>query len=114
MDRLYAEHQDRYQFFLVYTREAHPSMLVNEHHATWDGRIELANRLCESHDLRLPILLDDVDDEVGLAYGGLPERAIIINRDGVVAFKSSRDGGTGPSFNLVDELEQALQSCTGL
>ena len=36
---------------------------------------------------RIPILLDDVDDAVALAYGGWPDRLYLIGRDGRVAFQ---------------------------
>ncbi len=41
---------------------------------------------------RIPVLLDDVDDEVALAYGGWPDRLYLIGRDGRVAFQ----GGSRP------------------
>ena len=39
---------------------------------------------------RIPVLLDDVDDAVALAYGGWPDRLYLIGRDGRVAFQGER------------------------
>ena len=39
---------------------------------------------------RIPVLVDDVDDAVALAYGGWPDRLYLIGRDGRVAFQGER------------------------
>jgi hypothetical protein len=52
----------------------------------------------------MPLLVDDLDDRVGHAYSGMPDRLYVIGRDGRVVYK----GGRGPfGFNAA-EMEQSL------
>ena len=53
----------------------------------------------------MPVLVDGVDDRVGHAYSGMPDRLYIIDRDGKVAFQEPDAGHSG--FNPA-EMEQAL------
>ena len=56
-----------------------------------------------------PVLLDDVDDAVALAYGGWPDRLYLIGRDGRVAFQ----GEPGPDGFKPEELAAAIESELG-
>jgi hypothetical protein len=38
----------------------------------------------------MPILVDGVDDRVGRAYSGMPDRLYLVDRKGKVVFKSGR------------------------
>jgi hypothetical protein len=116
LEELYDRNGDSVAFFIVYIREAHPE----------DGWVLEANRddgialvdptsLAERADAaqacalrlrtRIPVLLDDVDDEVALAYGGWPDRLYLIGRDGRVAFQ----GGRGPDGFKPEELAAAIR-----
>lgn len=93
LEELYDRFGGRVAFFLVYIKEAHPE----------EGRVLKENRECgivvreptslveraavaESCVLRLgirmPVLLDGVDNGVARAYGGWPSRLYLIGRDG--------------------------------
>jgi hypothetical protein len=52
----------------------------------------------------MPLLVDEIDDRVGRAYSGMPDRLYIIDREGKVAFKSGR----GPFGFKPGEMEQML------
>lgn len=67
-------------------------------------RTRVAVECCESLKLSLPMLVDDIDDAVGKAYSGFPDRLYLIDRDGRVAYK----GGRGPYGYKPRELEQTL------
>ena len=58
---------------------------------------------------RIPVLLDDVDDAVALAYGGWPDRLYLIGRDGRVAFQ----GEAGPDGFKPEELAAAIETELG-
>jgi hypothetical protein len=55
-------------------------------------------------EISMPLLVDDIDDRVGHAYSGMPDRLYVIDRDGKVAYK----GGRGPFGFKSGEMEQAL------
>lgn len=67
-------------------------------------RTRVAVECCESLKMSLPLLVDDIDDAVGRAYSGFPDRLYLIDRDGRVAYK----GGRGPYGYKPRELEQTL------
>jgi hypothetical protein len=52
----------------------------------------------------MPLLVDGMDDKVGKAYSGMPDRLYLIDREGRVAYK----GGRGPFGFKPGELEQAI------
>jgi alkylhydroperoxidase family enzyme len=103
------------QFLGVYVREAHPTdgwrMASNDRAGiaiaqprTTEERAGVAGRCCQALHMTLPLLVDEVNDAVGHAYSGMPDRLYVIGRDGRVVYK----GGRGPfGFNAA-EMEQAL------
>ncbi len=112
---MYQQYKDRVAFLGIYVREAHPidgwatrgneKAGINVTQPTdMKGRFEVA-RQCTAHlDLTVPLLVDEMDDRVGHAYSGMPDRLYLIDRDGKVAYK----GGRGPFGYKPKELEQAL------
>ena len=117
LEALYERHRDRVAFFIVYIREAHPEdgwvleanredgiALVDP--TSLGGRADAAQACALRLRTRIPVLLDDVDDEVALAYGGWPDRLYLIGRDGRVAFQ----GGRGPDGFEPAELAAAIES----
>src|SRR5262245_59056229 len=110
-----ARYSDRVDFYAVYIREAHPadgwSMESNdrvgitiEQPKSVADRNRVAAQSCSSLDMAIPLLVDGIDDAVGQAYSGFPDRLYLIDRDGKVAYK----GGRGPYGYKPRELEQSL------
>jgi alkylhydroperoxidase family enzyme len=67
-------------------------------------RESIAKRCCEALQISMPLLVDEMDDRVGHAYSGMPDRLYLIDREGRVAYKSGR----GPFGFKPGELEQSL------
>ena len=112
---MYARFKDRVDFYAVYIREAHPSdgwsMESNERVGikvaqpkTSKERTQVASHCCAALDMAIPLLVDDIDDTVGRAYSGFPDRLYLLDRTGRVAYK----GGRGPFGYKPRELEQTL------
>jgi hypothetical protein len=103
------------EFLAVYVREAHPidgwrmdsndrvGVAVAQPKSTFQ-RIEVATQCHDLLEMSMPVLVDGVDDSVGRAYSGLPDRLYVIDRAGKVAFKSGR----GPFWFNPGEMEQSL------
>jgi hypothetical protein len=117
LEELYDRHGDDVSFFIVYIREAHPEdgwvladnrrqQIVLVDPVSLDERAETAGACALRLATRIPILLDDVDDAVALAYGGWPDRLYLIGRDGRVAFQGER----GPDGFKPDELAEAIKT----
>lgn len=112
---MHNRYKDKAQFLAVYVREAHPTdgwaMSSNdkvgisfEQPKTLADRIGVAQKCCSSLEINMPLLVDEVDDRVGHAYSGMPDRIYVIDRDGKVVYK----GGRGPFGFKPGEMEQAL------
>ena len=116
LEQLYDRYGDEVAFFIIYIREAHPEdgwVLADNRReeiavvdpVSIDERAEAADACAVRLQTRIPILLDDVNDEVASAYGGWPDRLYLIGCDGRVAFQ----GGEGPFGFKPEELAHALE-----
>ncbi len=117
LEELHERYGDRVAFVVVYIREAHPEdgwvLAENRREdvaladpTSLDERAEAAGACVLRLLTQIPVALDDVDDEVALAYGGWPDRLYLIGRDGRVAFQ----GGRGPDGFRPEELEAAIEA----
>ena len=120
LEELYDRHKDEVAFFIVYIREAHPEdgwVLADNRRdevaladpTTLEERAAAADACVVRLDTQIPVLLDDVDDKVALAYGGWPDRLYLIGRDGRIAFQ----GGRGPDGFEPAELARAIEAELG-
>ncbi len=71
---------------------------------TLDERVEIAGKCQGALEISMPLLVDGVDDRVGHAFSGMPDRLYVIDREGKVAYQ----GGRGPFGFKPGEMEQAL------
>jgi hypothetical protein len=96
-------YRDRASFALVYVAEAHPvdewQMAANveegvllSQHTTFDERVTAARLTAQRLGLRMPILVDGMDDAASAAFAAWPERIYVADATGRVAFV----GGPGP------------------
>jgi len=99
----------------VYVREAHPvdgAFSANNENAgiiikqprSLPERTEVARTCTAALEITMPLVVDTIDDRVGHAYSGMPDRLYVIDSDGKVAYQ----GGRGPFGFKPGELEQAL------
>jgi hypothetical protein len=103
------------EFLAVYVREAHPTdgwrmssnddagISIKQPQSELE-RSSVAKTCCESLKVSMTMVVDEMDDRVGHAYSGMPDRLYLIDRDGRVAYK----GGRGPFGYKPGELEQSL------
>ena len=99
----------------MYVREAHPidgwrmesndrvGVAVAQPKSDFQ-RVEAATQCHDLLEMSMPVLVDGIDDRVGNAYSGMPDRLYVVDREGKVAFKSGR----GPFWFNPAEMEQAL------
>jgi hypothetical protein len=117
MEQLYALWKDRAEFLRVYVREAHPvaadqpatstnarAGLLIKQPTTFEERCDVALKFTSAMQLKTPLVVDEIDNRVGKAYGGSPDRLYLVDRDGRIAFA----GGPGPFGFNPRELEQSL------
>ena len=76
-----------FEFFIVYVREAHPG----EHfpyHASFEQKLAHARNFQELEEVKIPILVDDLRGTAHQAYGLRPNMIYLIDREGIIAYKS--------------------------
>ncbi len=116
LEALYRKRKDQVEFLRVYVRKAHPSDshaptatnaragLLIKQPMTFDDRCRVAERCTMALKIETPMVVDGIDNRVGEAYGGWPDRLYLIDREGRVAYQ----GGPGPFAFNPSELEQSL------
>jgi len=115
MNQMYDTYKDRVAFLIVYIMEAHPLEwdgtgggklpVPIAQHKTDEERHNAAQTCKAGLDLKLPFVVDRIDDKIGTVYGGRPDRIYIINKDGTIHYK----GGKGPKGFKVGEAETSLK-----
>ena len=120
LHELWETWRDEVCFVVVYIREAHPEegwvvtpnrdegIQVNDPAST-DARLEVATACAIDLKIRMPVVVDEVDDAVASAYGALPDRLYLIDRAGNVAFQ----GEPGPWGFKPKALAAAIEAVVG-
>lgn len=96
-------------------REAHPTdgwqVRANErdnvlvaNHKTMEEREAAAKSCAADLGLKIPIVMDDMDDAVEKAYAGWPDRIYIVDKAGKIAYA----GAPGPAGFKPAEAKKAL------
>ncbi len=117
LNELYDTYSHRVRFYLIYIREAHPhdgwrvpnnlyeNIIYNE--PTTDAeRTEVAAACQINLDIRMPMLVDRIDNDVEAKYVGLPMRLFLVDAAGRIAFA----GDKGPFGWDDDAFEAALKT----
>lgn len=121
LHELHDRYGDEVAFFIVYIKEAHPEDgWVVTHNRDDDiavldprtaaARATVAEACVVKSAIRIPILIDGLDNTVARAYGGWPDRLYLIGRDGRVAFQ----GDPGPFGFIPERLAEAIGAATTL
>lgn len=86
---LYTRYRQRgFEFFLVYSRETHPGEKIPQT-TSMDERRRNALRLKKEERVNFPILLDSIDNRVRNLYHGWSNGIFVVNKDGLLIFKSA-------------------------
>lgn len=108
---------DRVAFVVVYVREAHPEdgWVVSHNRdedirvddaTTDEERVELATTCALRLAIRMPVVIDPIDDAVCRAYGGYPDRLALVGRGGVLRYLAEE----GPWGFRPEDLEAAIEA----
>lgn len=88
LTKLYGKYRSKgFEFFIVYVREAHPGENY-PHHTSFGQKLAHARKLRELERVEIPILVDDLEGTVHGAYGLLANMVYLVDRDGMVVYKS--------------------------
>lgn len=103
LNQIYNEYKDRVAFYGIYVSEAHPmDGRVSKKNVdagvcflqpkTFDERIGVAKAFIEATGYQLPLLLDTMDNATAEKYAALPDRLVVVDSAGAVAYQ----GAMGP------------------
>jgi len=119
MEQLYKDYRTRgFEFFLVYTREAHPGEKVPAH-SSLDEKLQNACRLRDEEKLTVPILVDSMDGAVHQFYGASDltnstcPRLHVIDKDGRVIFKATWTDARELRLVIEDLIEREARVAEG-
>ena len=120
LNEIFERYRDDLHCFCIYIQEAHPEDgwqiphnleddVIFYQPKTLDERGVVAEACMLKLELKMPVLLDDIDDTTDKAYAALPERLYVIGKDGNVAYQ----GGMGPWGFDVGAWEKAIEAQLG-
>ncbi|MCI0334530.1 MAG: hypothetical protein L0228_15035 [Planctomycetes bacterium] len=125
IDDVYLDFRDRAEFVFVYIREAHPDSvlsLVDENRSTslmkvpqpdtLDERSQIAATCGRTLELSMPIAVDSIDNRVGRAYAGWPNRMLVVGTDGRILFATDPAPRATDAFRLRAWLEVNLPTAS--
>jgi hypothetical protein len=120
LSEIHQEYRDRVTFYSIYVREAHPmdgwmsqpnvdAGICYMQPKTLDERSAVARDFIRNTGFSIPLLLDTLDNATGERYAGLPDRLVVIDADGLVAYP----GKVGPHGMDPDEWLAAIRDQVG-
>lgn len=118
MEELREKYKDKgVEFFVVYSKEPHAGerkyFKKYSQHTSYEHKLGYAKELVDQFGMKVPVLVDDLDEAVVEAYGRMPNMVFIIDKEGKIAYKS--DWTENPRIDLLlDKLlaEQGAAAAT--
>lgn len=87
MNVLADQYAGKIDFYVLYTREAHPGQNYPAHRSL-DAKLQCAADLVREEGVGRTLLVDDVDGKIHQAYGAMPNSVYLIGSDGVIAHRA--------------------------
>jgi len=105
MEKLYQQYGSRCSMLIVYTHEAHQpdnsagadkdDGIAIQQAADYSSRRSAAEKMRVALNVKIPILIDTMDDAVTDAYGGFPNATVVIGKDGKIAGRQQWNDPSG-------------------
>ena len=80
------------EFFVVYSKEPHAEegrYFKNfTQHTSYEHKKEYASQLVKEHDMKVPVLIDGLDEAVVTAFGRMPNMTFVFDKEGKIAYKA--------------------------
>jgi len=109
MERMYQEYKDIAEFRIVYISEAHaiddprPNPFAElkgiYEHKDSGQRCSTAEMMMQEENITISCIIDDMDNNVSVAYKALPDRLYVVRKDGRLAVAAEKGPrGLGPAL----------------
>lgn len=123
LNEIYRSYKDQIDFYCAYIKEAHPEDsdggyrsernaklgIVIDQPTTIDERADAAEACVLALNLEMPMLLDDMTNQIEAAYRAWPDRLFVVDTEGRVTFRSAQ----GPQGFYPEQWEAAIQAVIG-
>ena len=123
LNEIYRTYKDRIDFYCAYIKEAHPEDsdggyrsernanlgIVIDQPTNIDQRAEAAEVCVLALNLEIPMLLDDMTNQIEKAYRAWPDRLFALDTGGRIAYHSAQ----GPQGFYPEDWETAIQRLIG-
>lgn len=114
---LWERRRESVAFVVVYVAEIHPEdgWVVNDNRkegievgqpTSFEERESLATTCAINLEIRMPVVIDGMDNRVASAYGALPDRLYLIGKGDRIAYQGER----GPEGFVPAELANAIEA----
>ena len=121
LNEIYRQYSDDIQFFLIYIHEAHahdgwqtPQNLyediIFDEPTTDDERAEVGHACQIGLDLKYPMLIDSIDNDVDNKYIGAPIRLYVIDGAGKLTYVGDRGPRGFDTDSWVGAIEQQIKA----
>ena len=123
LNEIYRTYKDRIDFYCAYIKEAHPEdndggyrsernanlgIVINQP-TNIDQRAEAAEVCVLALNLEMPMLLDDMTNQIEKAYRAWPDRLFVLDTEGRITYHSAQ----GPQGFYPEDWEAAIQRLIG-
>ncbi len=121
LNEIYDTYKDQIEFFCIYIREAHAAdewqtpqnlleEIIYEAPTSDDERAEIASACQIGLDLKMPMLVDSIDNDVEEKYISSPIRLYVIDAEGMLTYV----GDQGPRGFDMETWVEAIKEQTAL
>ena len=123
LNEIYREFKDDIQFYLIYIREAHAADgwqtpqnlyedIIFDEPTSDDERAEVGHACQIGLDLKYPMLIDSIDNDVDNKYVGQPIRLYVIDPDGILTYVGDRGPRGFDPESWVEAIRQQIAATT--
>ncbi len=121
LNEIYQQYNDDIQFLLIYIREAHAADgwqtpqnlyedIIFDEPTTDDERAEVGHACQIGLDLKYPMLIDSIDNDVDNKYIGAPIRLYVIDPDGKLTYVGDRGPRGFDTDTWVGAIKQQIKA----
>lgn len=94
MEDLYKKYKEKgVDFYVIYSREPHAGerkyFRKYKQHSSYEHKVSYAKELVETFGMKVPVLVDDLEETVAKSFGWMPNMVYVIDKEGKVSYKAT-------------------------
>lgn len=93
VESLHEKYKDKdVEFFVVYSKEPHAEerryFKKYKQHTSYEHKKEYACEMVKEFNMKVPVLIDDLDESVVMSFGRMPNMTFVVDKEGKIAYKA--------------------------